>query len=115
MGGLVGIVSYNSFLNMKALVSAFNHEKALVGRGLLLDYKPSCGPSFEVVHLAPPRRLGLRAKLCRDGEGDRGGRWGTWHLAPGLATRRHRGTGDLGCVVSCADQTQLELTTDEQQ
>ena len=92
---------------MIAVVAAFNKEKALVGRGLLRDYKPSCGPSFEVVHLAPPRRRGLRAKLCRDGEGDRGGRWGTRHPASPPE--------DLGCVVSCADQTQLELTTDEQQ
>ena len=31
MGGLVSIVSYNSVLNVKVLVGAFNQEKALVG------------------------------------------------------------------------------------
>ena len=33
---------------MKAVVATFNQEKALVGgRGLLHDYEPSDGPSFE--------------------------------------------------------------------
>ena len=40
---------------MKAVVAAFNQEKALVGsRGLLHDYELLCGPSFEA--LVPPLR-----------------------------------------------------------
>ena len=34
-----------SVLNVKVLVGALNQEKALC-RGLLCEYKPSCGPSF---------------------------------------------------------------------
>ena len=34
-----------SVLNVKVLVGAFNQEKALC-RGLLCEYRPSCGPSF---------------------------------------------------------------------
>ena len=32
---------------MKALVAAFNQEEALASRGLLRDYEPSDGTSFE--------------------------------------------------------------------
>ena len=34
---------------MKAVVAAFNLEKALVGRGLLCDYEPSDGLSFQAL------------------------------------------------------------------
>ena len=37
-----------SVLNMKVLVGAFKQEKAC-SRGLLPDYEPSCGPSFEAL------------------------------------------------------------------
>ena len=38
-----------SVLIMKALVGAFNQEKAIHSRGLLRDYEPSCVPSFEAL------------------------------------------------------------------
>ena len=42
----------SSVLNVKAVVTAFNQDNAL-SRGLLHDYEPSCGPSFEAL-LGPP-------------------------------------------------------------
>ena len=34
---------------MKAVVAAFNQEKALANRGLLRDYEPLCGSSFQAL------------------------------------------------------------------
>ena len=45
---------------MKALVGAFNQEKALVAsRGLLRDYKPSDGPLFEALVSASDLRCAV--------------------------------------------------------
>ena len=44
-----GRVVLHSVLNVKAVVAAFNQEKALPSRGLLRDYEPSDGPSFKAL------------------------------------------------------------------
>ena len=49
-------MQYNSVLNVKAVVAAFNQEKALVGAFSVLAYKPSDGTfsSTNVHSYSPP-------------------------------------------------------------
>ena len=47
----LGIQLVDSVINVKVIVAAFNQEKALVDRGLLHDYEPSCGPHQPLYHI----------------------------------------------------------------
>ena len=52
---LHSVLNLKCVLNVKAIVGAFNQEKALVGAcGILRDYEPSDGPSFEFEALVCP-------------------------------------------------------------
>ena len=59
---LFSIVSYNRFVNVKAVVSVFNQEKALVGASSVITNLLSCGPSSRALPCVPsPPLLGPAA------------------------------------------------------